>query len=355
MGTKSDNTGIALGLPPRPLILEGRIRVGSLMGIPQTLQELGVDPAEVMASVGLDLSLFNDPENTMPVSTLGRLVSQCVARTNCPHFGLLVGQQLGLASLGLVGFLMQHSPQVGAALRSLSLYLHLHDRGAVVTLSVAHHRAATLSYAIYQRDVEGADQIYDGAIAHAFNLLRALCGSTWLPTEVLFSHRQPSDVGPYRRFFQAPLRFDSEQTALVFPARWLEQPLAGADPHLHRFLEQQIAAHDRREYGNLVDQLRRVLRTLLVTHQSSLEQVAQLFSLHRRTLNRRLQAQGTTYQALVDEVRCEIARQLLENTGLSMSQIAATLDYADPSAFSRAFRRWMGVPPRTFRRQRTQG
>jgi AraC-like DNA-binding protein len=73
--------------------------------------------------------------------------------------------------------------------------------------------------------------------------------------------------------------------------------------------------------------------------------------MHGRTLNRRLKARGTTFQSLVDEVRYEIARQLLEHTHMSMSQIAATFDYTDASAFTRAFRRWSGTTPAAWRRR----
>lgn len=336
------------GFPQKHPVNEGYLRVGPLIEVSQVLQGLGVNPAEIISHVGLDLSLFDDPENTIRFATVGRLLKVCAARTQCPHFGLLIGQRAGPASLGIVGQLSQHLPDVGSALRGLILRLHLHDRGAVPVLSV-EHGMAMFCYAIFQQGVEGANQIYDGAIAIIFNILRALCGPTWLPTEVLFSHRRPSDIGPYRRFFQAPLRFDMEQTGLVFPATWLDHPLPGADPDLRRQLEQQIAALENLGSHDLVGQVRRVLRTLLITRRSSLEQVAQLFSMHCRTLNRRIQTQGTTFQALVDEVRYEIARQLFENTDMPVSQVTATLDYSDASAFTRAFRRWSGTTPAAWR------
>ena len=131
----------------------------------------------------------------------------------------------------------------------------------------------------------------------------------------------------------------------MFPVRWLNHPVADVDPRLRRIIEQKIAEIEKLDSSDLVSQLRRILRILLMTRQSSLAQIASLFSLHRRTVNRRLQAQGTTFQALVDEVRYEIARQLLENTHMSISQIAATLDYSDASAFTRAYRRWSGMAP----------
>ncbi len=196
---------------------------------------------------------------------------------------------------------------------------------------------------------EGTDQIYDGALAILFNTLRALCGPAWLPTEVLFSRRRPGNIQPYRDFFRVPLRFDMEQTALVFPTKWLDHAVPGADPVPRQRIERRIAALASLDHPDLVSQLRRLLRVLLTTHRGSLEQVAQLFSMQGRTLNRRLKARGATFQALVDEGRYEIARQLLEHTHMSMSEIAATLDYAAASAFTRAFRRWSGTTPAAWR------
>ncbi len=324
------------------------MRVNPLIEIPRILRERGINPAEALRSAGLDMALFDDPENMVSFAAIGRLMKLCVAQTQCPHFGLLIGRRSGLSTLGIIGHLSQQMPDVGSALRSLILHLQIHDRGAAPNLSVEPD-VAVLSYLIYQQGVEGASQIYDCAIAIVFNILRDLCGPAWRPTEVSFSHRQPSDTKPYRQFFQAPLRFDREQTALVFPAKWLDCTVAGADPVRREQLEQQIAALENLDSRDLVSQLRSVLRTLLITHRSSLEQVAQLFSMHRRTLNRRLKAQNYTFHELVNEVRYEIARQLLEDTQMPMNQIAVTLDYSDASAFTRAFRRWSGTTPAAWR------
>jgi AraC-like DNA-binding protein len=71
--------------------------------------------------------------------------------------------------------------------------------------------------------------------------------------------------------------------------------------------------------------------------------------MHGRTLSRRLRAYGTSFRELADEVRFEIARQMLENTELEVAEIAITLDYADASAFTRAFRRWSDTTPARWR------
>jgi hypothetical protein len=88
---------------------EGTVRIGGTMAISAVLRSLGADPAEVLAEAGLDLKLFDDPDNSISHATRSRLISLCVARTGCSHFGLLLGRRGGLPSLGLVGYVAQQS------------------------------------------------------------------------------------------------------------------------------------------------------------------------------------------------------------------------------------------------------
>ena len=326
----------------------GVVRVASLASVPVLLRHMGVEPIRLIKSVGLDPRVFKHPENSIALVDAGRLLEACVQRTRCLHFGLLVGQRGGVSSLGLVGALMQHSPTVDAALRSLTLHMHLRTRGGVPTRSV-EGKWATLGYAIYQRGMAGSACAYDVAIAIAFNIMRTLCGVDWLPSEVHFSRAKPHDTGPYRRFFRSPLRFDAERTAIVFARRWLDQPLPGSDEALHRLLETQIAEREALDVEDLAERVRCALRTMLVTGRGAEEHVAELFSIHPRSLHRRLRAQGTSLRKLIEEGRCEIACQLLRDTNMNVSEIANVLDYADATALTRAFGRWMNCPPAAWR------
>jgi len=331
-----------------PPVAEGFVRVDAITGIPALLRELGVAPVAFLADAGLDPRLFDDPMNEIPIAVLGRLLGRAVARTGCPHFGLLVGQRSGLASLGLVGLLTQNSPDVGSALHNLTAHQHLRDRGAVASLLV-QCGVATLGYEVCQADVEWSDQIHDGAIAIAMNAMRALCGRGWRPTEVRFCHGKPADLRPFHRVFGAPLHFDAERTALVFPASWLGRRSSAADPSAYHRLRQRVEALESRAEGDLVADLRRMLRTLLLGGKGSVEEVAKRLELHRRTLNRRLQTRGTSLRRLVEKTRFEIARQLVEHTKMPLLEISAALGYADASAFTRAFRRWSGATPSAWR------
>jgi AraC-like DNA-binding protein len=326
----------------------GQVRIGGALAIPAVLRSLGADPAKVLTDAGVDPKLFEDPNNVISFAARTRLLAVGAARTGCPHFGLLVGQQHGLHTLGLTGLLVKYSPDVGTALRNLVRHTHLHVTGAAFGLAVDGN-VASFTYDIYEPHAEGHDQTGDGAMAAYYNALRELCGPDWKPVEVRFAHRSPADVRPFRRFFRVPLRFDAEQYAVRFPAYWLNRPLPDTDPELRRLLRSQIDMLEARFGDDFPNQVRRVLRSALVARHAKADQVAALFSMHSRSLNRHLHAFGTSFQQLLDEIRYEFARQMLEDSTMELGEIAAALDYAAPGIFTRAFRRWSGATPADWR------
>ncbi len=331
-----------------PANSEAGVRIGTIMALPSILRNLGADPAEIFAEAGFDLPQFEDPDYRISYVARSHLIAHCAARTGCEHLGLLLGQQISLQSLGLVGLLVKYSPDVGTALRNLVQFQHLHVRGAVTKLEMDDD-SAMLRYEIYEPATEATAQVADGAVASMFNILRALCGPDWKATEIRLAHRKPDDVRPFRSFFRTSLVFDAEQNAVVFAADWLNHRLPETDPELHRLLLKEIDAIEARHEDDFPGQVRSVLRIALVTGQARSDQIAAMFSIHPRTLSRHLNDYGTSFQALLDEGRFEIARQMLEDSRMEVSQIAMTLDYADASAFTRAFRRWSGTTPAQWR------
>lgn len=326
---------------------ERTVRTGTALAIPDILRSLGANPEEVLAEIGYDLKLFEDPEFRIPVAARNRLVNHCATRTGCPHFGLLVGQRNGLHSLGLLGLVVKYSPDVEVALHSLVSNFHLHVSGATLGL-VVEGNSTLMTWQVYQA-AEATDHVGDAAVATMHNILRALCGPDWRPTEAWFAHRKPADVRPFRQFFRVPLRFDAEQFALLFSTEYLHRRLLVTDDELRRQLQKQIDTLEA-DYGHdFPEQVRSVLSTALITGQSKADQVAALFGMRTRTLNRRLNDFGLGFQQLLDESRYWIARQMLENSAMEMSQIAELLDYAAPGVFTRAFRRWSGTTPAQWR------
>jgi AraC-like DNA-binding protein len=322
--------------------------VSILTHLPGLLRELGCDPVGVIAEAGIDPSLLADPENTVDFRAAGRLLEDCVAHTGCSHLGLLLGQRSEAADLGVVGLLVLNSPDVGTALKKLIAHLHLHDRGGVATLEFAGG-VAMLGYAVYEPATPAADQICVASIAVANNIMRELCGQGWRADAVLLSIRRPADLELFKRAFGAPLTFDAERCALAFPATLLRAPVKTADAAARTSLEILVETLHGRSHVGIVAATRRALCALLVAGHASEEAVAQAFAVHRRTLNRQLRRQGSSFRQLLGEVRLEVARQMLRDSDAPVERIAGSLGYSGASAFGRAFRRWTGLSPLAWR------
>lgn len=311
--------------------------------------ELGADPGVLLAGAGLEPGLFDGGRRFVSFTALGRLMALAAVQTRCPNLGLLVGQRTALSAMGLLGVLVRNSQTVGDALRALEAHLSVRDQGAVIGLGV-HDDVAVLSYAPYEPEAEGAALHSERALAKTMNILRALCGPEWAPTEVLLPRSIPHHTEPYGTFFRAPVRFDQEMAALVFPAALLQKRIEGANPNLRRRAEQRICRLEAVEHSTLTDEIRRYLRTAVTQQRCRAARVARHRMVHRRTLSRRLRAEGTSFRQLAGEAQFRVARQLLTDTSMSMAQIAAVLDFSEPSAFTHAFRRWSGTTPTAWRR-----
>jgi AraC-like DNA-binding protein len=320
------------------------------MGVPGVLREMGHDPDPVLRGIGLSTAILDNPDLVAPFETMGKLLAAGAQVSACPHFGLLVGQQVPPSALGVLGFTVQNSTNVGTALANLIRYRDINDRGAFITLDRAG-TMARLQYSLVDPDMAGADQVHDCAAAIACNILRGLCGQRWTPAEVLLARHRPAHRAPFERFFRCPVRFDSTFTGLLFDQSLLEQVPQGADPLLYRHL-----LHEARELHQSGDsdthEAPLLLRTLLRRGVYGQEEVAALMGLSRRTLGRQLRSFGTTFRREVETVRFSQAKRLLAEANLNATQIASALGYADASAFSHAFRRWSGMSPGQWRARR---
>ncbi|WP_407943185.1 AraC family transcriptional regulator, partial [Methylobacterium oxalidis] len=325
----------------------GFIHPDVVRAIRAVLVEHGANLDGLIAAAGLDPRLFGGSK-PVPFTAAGRLIALSAERTRCPHLGLLVGQQTSLASLGLLGGLLRNCASVGEALRALEAHACVRDRGAVVGLGV-HDDIAVLSYAPHEPEAEGATLHLERALATLTTLLRGLCGPDWAPLEVLLPRSAPHDTAPYTGFFRGPVRFDQEAAALVLPAALLQQPIAGADPALRQRVEDRIRRLEADQTSTLTDKLREYLQTAVTRQRCKAERVARLKLVNRRTLSRRLRAEGTSFKQLANEAQFRVAKQLLADTSMNLGQISAALDFSEPAAFTHAFRRWSGTTPSAWR------
>lgn len=324
------------------------IRVGNIGGLPGAYERLHLDFPAALKRAGLRHDAFEDQENLIPFAAVDILYSIAVEETGCDHFGLLVG--LGPLNLGLPGFVAMQAPTTRIGIQALVASFNRVDSGGIGRL-VERGDVAVTSYTLIMPGLRSKNQMNDTAMAVTALLLRRIFGETFAPTEVRLPIRAPKDLTPYRNFYgRTRLRFESEEAAIEFPAALLDSPIKGADPALFKYLMRQIDSSPIDGATSMAEQIRRVLPGIIRNGEAKGKLISKMFSLHPRTLSRRLAAEGCSLNELVEDARFDVACQLLKDPALSLTQIAAELYYADASAFTRAFRRRFGVPPGEWRK-----
>jgi AraC-like DNA-binding protein len=327
----------------------GTVRIGPVIAIPEVLVEFGIRPQRAFSMARVDHRLFQNADSRISFEALGRLLDSCVTLTHCSHFGLLIGERFNLKGLGALGYLMSNSSTVEDALRNLLLHLYMHDRGATPVLLRPGSDYAILGYSLYHHDMPATVQIYDGAITIGYRILRELCGSSWKPLHVQFSHSPPDNTRPYRRLFGKNVIFNAAVSGIVFSSDCFQMPVEGADDSAYGMIAKAVLEAEASHPLGFSEQVEIVLHQMVLSGNASAHSIAEQFGVSERTLRRRLEKEGKNLMQLVNETRFELAQQLLQETALPVSEIAVALQYSDPNAFSRAFHTWSLLSPTEWR------
>ena len=327
---------------------EQTLRVGPLVNLALILRSLDCEPDPVFHATGFHASEFVDPDHRINFAQASQLLKRCVEITGCDHLGLILGEQSCPSHLGIAGFLLKTASTVEVALQSLVDNLDLHDNGGIVSLDVGPN-FTSLQYALYKTDTVAREQIYDLSAAVMFQIMRMICGKKWRPESISIERRKPGDVKPYKRFFGTQIYFDATESAMTFSNDWLKHVPPTADLLLFQHLQKEADYLHQQQNHDVMDVLPVVLRRALLTERFSTREIADELGLHERSLHRRLRAAGTSFRQQLDAARKSASEELLENTALPISEIAIALGYADSSGFIRAFQRWSGTSPASWR------
>jgi AraC-like DNA-binding protein len=333
------------GLPP-----EGTTRIGVVGHLPEVLREFGVEVRDALDAAGVPRDIFSDPGNTIDYALFQRLLTTCEQLTHCDHIAFIAGQRTRLADFGLAGRAARCGATAGEGLRRFVNYFNLHISATTISL-VSYGEFARLVYMITARDIADAQHVQQGALAVAFNVLQDLFGRQWLPSVVTFATRAPPNLRPFHQFFRAPLRFDSDESAIIFERHWLDRPQPPVDAAFRAQIDAEVSERQAAMLENFPAAVRRAVRKQLIIGTARMDDVAAAFGMHRRTLDRHLQKHGLHYGALMASVEEEIARQLLRETNMQVQQVAESLRYSSAANFATAFRRWTGMTPSEYRRR----
>jgi len=314
------------------------------------LGELGLARNLLLREAKIDESQLRDPDGRIPLDAVSRLWHAAASHVTDPAFGLRIGADTSVREWGLVGYAVAYSSTLGSALNRFAHYSRVMSDALVVRIDTEHDAAWV------RLDVQPAMRAFrpavDARLAALLSACREMLGAPVTPLLVQLSYRQPADVKEYERFFGAPLEFGSLTSSFLLRSEDLARRLAVADKTLVGYLdtlaEQKLASIGTER--SLRERVRRALWSELSERTPTLEAVARSLGVSARTLQRQLRQEGVTFAKLLAELRREMAPSLLRDGQNSVSEVAFLLGYEDPSAFRRAFQRWFGRSPRSFRR-----
>jgi AraC-like DNA-binding protein len=196
-------------------------------------------------------------------------------------------------------------------------------------------------------DLPGYELGETRTLALITNIIRAFVGRDFAPTRLLLASRaRDLHFNLESRCGDVPVNTDQAYGALEFPRALLSSTLKSAVSHLGN---SSVSIPDAVPPDALSGRLQACLEPYLLEGYAGVDLAAEIVGCGKRTLQRTLRAEGTSYSALVDKVRCHAALSQLRDSGSSLIEVAHRLGYSEHSAFTRAFRRWTGVSPREYR------
>ncbi len=323
-------------------------RASALTGYPELALEYGLDPAAMLMAAGLSADTLEHAEGLVSYRRFLALLDASALQTGDSQFGLKLGLRQGITVFGPILYLLRNADSAGHALQELQQYFHLHMGAARVEIS-SEATHSLLAYKVINPMQPGISQGVELAIGVGLQLLRALLGRQWEPLAIMFEHKALAALSDYRKLLPCTPRFEAEGNAILIHTADLQQPLSQADPVLHRLMQQHLDSLQGLSDLALSGHVESLLRNFLPQGRVTVERIAACLALSPRTLQRRLNEGGTSFQSLLDTTRQAMAQRYLRDSSLSMTELTCLLGYADLSAFSRAFVRWFGVPPSQWR------
>jgi AraC-like DNA-binding protein len=171
------------------------------------------------------------------------------------------------------------------------------------------------------------------------------------PVEVNFIHSQPACAEEYYSYFRAPVKFNADNDSITLPADAVDKRLPIGNPQLAKICDQYIISYlAELDKNNIVQRVKGAIIDMLPSGGVCVEKVAQRLNLSTRSLQRKLQGARTTFGALMDEVRQEMAEHYINDSTVSLTEIAFVLGYSEYSSFWRAYKRWTKISPSEIRK-----
>jgi AraC-like DNA-binding protein len=330
------------------MIAVPQVRAVTLKGYIEVARFVGLDPYAMLAEAGLSPTGLEDPEVRLPAAPVAKLVEDSASLSGCDSFGLLMQECRTYESLGPSALLFERLPDIRTVLAQISNYRrHMNDVFDLQLGDDDQHPTIEM----FHRPDFATTQMTDMTVAMAHIVLTGASGRTWRPDAVHFHHSAPRDTSVFRRFFPAPVHFDSSFNGFECSPESLDRPLPGASAHMAenaRLLLDGVELPP--EEAPVSDRVIRSIMLFLPSGRATLEEVARSVDTPPRDLQRKLEREGKTFADLLNDARRELSQRYLTNDRQPLTTVAELTGYASPGSFSRWFVTEFGVAPGAWRK-----
>lgn len=331
--------------------LTGMLSARVVLRVVDFCQARGHDAEVLCRGAGLSRRALLEPDARVSYEAVERLGQRALALTGDENFGLHLAQDVRDTQHFDTGLLLlMASPTVGEAIARMVRYQRYWGDGE----RVQAHRGAggvTLRYVLAGTEGAYARHSDECALAEVAIGIRTLAGQELWPRAVRFRHRAPADTREHTRLFGPVLEFDAAHSEIAFGDEVLAARMPGANEVFSSVFAQQIERALARlpATASSAASVREAARVSLSAGRCTLACTARALGVSARTLQRRLQAEGTSFDEIVDALRREMSLAYLERQ-VPVAEIASLLGYSDATSFHHAFRRWTGVSPLRYAR-----
>jgi len=320
----------------------------SVLALVSLLGHYGFTQERVSNISGVNISSLDEQDSRLPLDDYQKLWKTALSITQNPALGLELGQVLNTSKIGLVGHVVFNSQNMGEGLKEYIRLFSIVNEAISLTLETDKQFA-------YLRFIHVNPDNYcvpdmERTMTLFLHRGKAIFDNNIQWKSVDFQHAEPGYSDQYKKVFGCPTRFNQNFCQIVFPLKYLQISPKQRNPYVGsaalQYANNLLKKLFKRSYS---DKVKELIAQSISTGKADVDHIAEQLNTSRQTLYRKLKTENVSFQELLEDVRFSLAKNQLQETSLSLSEIAFSLGFSDLSAFSRAFKRWSGETPKVYR------
>lgn len=312
------------------------------------LESYEVDPEPIFRSLHIDPRTMDDMSARLNQSTVDELWQNVADSVNDPCFGLKIGKQWHPSYMHALGYAWLASSSLHTAFYRLQRFIHVMNQAVKINIDETKDRFSVSTINTVRK--KNKSWHADGGLSILMAMCRANYGEELNPLLVTFKHERPDCAGDFYEYFRCEIEFGAKKDVLVFSQEVINKRLPSSNPALAQISDQLMIEYLAKLDENDIEQrVKAAIIKLLPDGRVTDVKIADELYMSNRTLQRKLQEQGTTFKQLMTDVRKELALKYIQDRQMTLTELSFQLGFSQISAFSRAFKDWMGASPRQYR------